>query len=295
MLDRIALGTVQIGLPYGRQRTKTLMSYDAAAAILEAAWRGGIRAFDTAEAYGDAASRLRRWLDESKSLDSAHVVTKVRGSDIRRTGQSLREAVNRFEGVASRTLLTHGSVDEEEWLYVFNQLSGLGVSVGQSVYSSSEVRAALACPGISRIQAPGNILDDSVLDARGEENVSLDIRSVFLQGLLLDAPDVAEKRVPGARGVVAAVAKAALDTGERADEILVASMLVRLQPGDRLVIGADDPGQLDAVFAASSVSAERAEAFRAAFGEHWPGSIDAQILDPRRWPSAIETTPSGSI
>jgi len=292
MSDRIVLGTVQLGLPYGRLRANVLMPYAAAVDILDAAWRTGIRFFDTAEAYGDAPARLKKWLLDTGHLSHAHVVTKVSGPEIRRSSDSLRAAVDRFEGAASRTILTHGSVDEAVWTEVIRLAKIRDVSVGQSVYSSSEVRSAVRCPGISRIQAPGNLLDDSVIEARGHAAVSLDIRSVFLQGLLLDSPDVAEKRVPGAGVVASAVASAALETRERADVMLVASMLARLHQGDRLVIGADDPQQLDALAAAQSVSAERVRAFVAAFDEQCPRSIDANILDPRRWPTALETTPS---
>ena len=64
-LDRIVLGTVQIGLPYGKRRGSGLMSEGAAEEILDAAWDMGIRNFDTAEAYGVSAARLSHWLGKS--------------------------------------------------------------------------------------------------------------------------------------------------------------------------------------------------------------------------------------
>ena len=44
--------------------------------ILDAAWAIGVRAFDTAEAYGESASRLKKWIDARRNADSIEVVTK---------------------------------------------------------------------------------------------------------------------------------------------------------------------------------------------------------------------------
>ena len=55
-INRVVLGTVQLGLPYGRLAGTALMPMERAWAILDAAWSLGVRAFDTAEAYGDAVT-----------------------------------------------------------------------------------------------------------------------------------------------------------------------------------------------------------------------------------------------
>src|SRR3954469_25760364 len=101
-MQRIALGTVQLGVPYGRGRHRALMPVAEAEAILDAAWDAGIRAFDTAEAYGEAAGRLARWLTARGYSSLAHVVTKVQPTAI----DTARAALQRFAGVRARVLLS---------------------------------------------------------------------------------------------------------------------------------------------------------------------------------------------
>ena len=57
--DRLWLGTVQLGLPYGLAGRQ--LDEAEAFAVLDAAWQAGIRHFDCARAYGEAEDRLGRW------------------------------------------------------------------------------------------------------------------------------------------------------------------------------------------------------------------------------------------
>src|SRR3989442_924607 len=45
--DRIVLGTVQLGMPYGKRRRAGLMPRTLAEEILDVAWSLGVRVFDT--------------------------------------------------------------------------------------------------------------------------------------------------------------------------------------------------------------------------------------------------------
>ncbi len=56
MFDRISLGTVQSGLPYGITNTDGPVASEEAHAILSSAYRHGIRKLDTAASYGPSES-----------------------------------------------------------------------------------------------------------------------------------------------------------------------------------------------------------------------------------------------
>jgi len=53
-VDRLILGTVQFGLPYGVSHRGGAVASDEVARILDAAHRAGVRTLDTAAAYGES-------------------------------------------------------------------------------------------------------------------------------------------------------------------------------------------------------------------------------------------------
>ena len=55
---RLALGTVQFGLPYGIVNPAGQVSHDEAVAIVNHAWAMGLDTLDTAIAYGESEQRL---------------------------------------------------------------------------------------------------------------------------------------------------------------------------------------------------------------------------------------------
>ena len=285
---RIALGTVQLGLPYGRRAARSPMSPARAREVLDAAWALGVRHFDTAEAYGDAAARLAAWLSASGRLAEAHVVTKV---PLDSGPADVEHAVRRFSGVASLTLLTHGSAPRSTWLRLRAEANARGVEAGESVYGPDEVTRAVARPGTARVQAPGSAIDGRALAARGGARVPLDLRSVYLQGVLLDGPEAAEARIAGAGRVAAAVRAAASEEGEPAAALLAAAALRMGRPGDRIVVGVDHPRELTPLARAVVLAggpeggpgSEVIGRFRARVALSLVPADIERLLDPRRW------------
>lgn len=288
---RLVLGTVELGLPYGRHRTSPVMSEAAAFRILDAAWSLGVRAFDTAEAYGSSAARLRAWSEARGNAESLEVVTKCRADFPRDSLEVLEEsadgALSRFEGIGRLVLLTHGAVGADRWPALLAASMRHHALVGQSVYTTDEVRAACELPGMERLQVPGNVLDHRAIHARGSSSVFLDVRSIYLQGVLLEDPQRADLRVPGSAGIVAAIrsAAAALDTAVA--PLLVASMLSVISPGDRLVIGVHDVTELGVLPAAFEIPDATVRRFQEEIGGHTEDPGFNFILDPRRWSTQL--------
>lgn len=284
----LVLGTVQVGLPYGRRSGLKSMDDSEAFAIFDAAWALGIRCFDVAEAYGMAIGRLAGWLAARQGAGQAHVVTKVRIDDTNALPSRLEAALGPFRGMASLTLLTHGAAGDDLWAWVVARSREIGASVGQSVYTPDEVSAAAEAPGIARIQAPGNLFDRRSLEARGDRSVPLDLRSAYLQGVLLEPPEAAEARAPGAGAIAGAVQAVANDVGLPASSLLLAVVLRRLRAGDRIVVGVDAPGELAPILQAAQLPSSAVAAFEEQVFARVPAPTDPRTLDPRRWPGGAE-------
>lgn len=260
--------------------------------ILDAAWALGVRAFDTAEAYGESAMRLKAWIDARRYADSVEVVTKCRvdssGEAQTALEASADAALSRFEGIGRIVLLTHGAVAADRWPAVVGSATRRRAKPGQSVYSPAEVKAACALPGIERLQAPGNILDQRAILARGSAAVCLDLRSVYLQGVLLDDPETADSRVPGAGRIAAALQAAAADMDLSLATLLVASVLTVLGPRDRVVVGVDDASELEATREAFEIPGATVGQFQKSVAHLAADPALGRILDPRHWPQVVQ-------
>jgi aryl-alcohol dehydrogenase-like predicted oxidoreductase len=282
-MRRIVLGTVQLGLPYGRRAAEAALPLATAHAILDEAWALGIRCFDTAEAYGEASRRLASWIRSRGVAAEAEVVTKVLPSE---PLELIGRALEPYAALENRTVLSHGLLLADRWSAFRAAAQAEGANAGQSVYSASEVDAAVSLPGVARVQAPGNPFDHAALEARGAAPVALDIRSVYLQGVLLESPDSAERRAPGTGMLARAVGDAARAAGEDPAVLLVAAMLVAVRPQDRLVLGVDSPEQLRTLERALTLPQPERERFAQELRRRRPTQIPAAALDPRAWASA---------
>ncbi len=264
------------------------MSEAAAFRILDKAFSLGIRAFDTAEAYGSSAARLRAWSDDRENSDSLEVVTKFSfepGQSTETVEENADRALSRFEGIGRLTVLSHGALAPDYWPALLAASRRHKAAAGQSVYSPDEVALACDLPDIGRVQAPGNILDKRALRARGRSRLRLDVRSIYLQGVLLDDPDVADVRAPGSGRISAAIHSAAAAADSPVAPLLVASMLRVIEPGDRLVVGVDNPSDLEVLPAAFEIPDATVEQFQEGIAHLADDPALPLILDPRQWPT----------
>ncbi len=280
-MHRWVLGTVQLGLPYARR--SEVPTAREAEAILDGAWELGIRAFDTAEAYGESPARLAAWLAARNVGHEARMVTKVQLTDDLQIARRTRQALARFPRVGHLAILVHGWAGEAVWEIFHRTAAGCGAATGLSVYEESQVSAAAGYRGIECIQAPANVFNTAAFTARGDAPVRLDLRSVFLQGLLLETPEAAESRVSGGGRLAAAIRQAAAEVGEDSAPLLLGAMLLRLRDGDRLVVGIDHTSQLEALKRAVEIPAAYPRDFSRRLRQLVAGGVEANILDPRTW------------
>ena len=100
--DRLALGTAQLGMPYGIANRTGKPDLAAARSIVDTAWDAGIRYFDTAQAYGDSESVLGQALENR----DAAIITKL-PPKLENVSQHLRESLRRLGRATIWGVLLH--------------------------------------------------------------------------------------------------------------------------------------------------------------------------------------------
>ena len=203
------LGTAQLGARYGIVNEETPVRRNSIA-LVHAALGYGVRMIDTANAYGDAEDIIGEALAAKPEL-SCSVITKVSPlggvSDSANersvrdlTEQSLSNSLQALRLSKLGTVLLHRAEHIHLWnRAVFDTLrnwrdSGRLERIGVSVQTPEDLELALEQEDILHVQLPINILDhrwdlriDALRRAREKRGLTVHIRSIFLQGLLISA------------------------------------------------------------------------------------------------------------
>ena len=197
-LQKITLGTVQFGIPYGINNKNGVLKLDEISKILDFANNVGINLIDTASGYGDAEKKIG-----NLSNRRFKVITKLpaRLSGQKYTSKWLRDSIHdsmtKLKTNKIDALLLHKPSDlldlDGELFFLDLQnlkIEGLIEKIGISIYDTSELDLLLKYFSFDLVQAPFNVLDRRLLESGWLDrlyNLGIDIhvRSIFLQGLLL--------------------------------------------------------------------------------------------------------------
>ncbi len=279
------LGTVQLGLPYGRRAAEGPLDAVHCIRVLDRAWSLGIRSFDTAEAYGKAAAMLEGWIASRGIAEKCRVVTKL-AVGAAPDYSTVEAATSRFSTVGECVVMTHDAVNGSTFAEFAEAVTGLGALPGASVYTAEDVRS-MAAAGACRLQAPMNVFDGRQSAAARKSGVPIDCRSVFLQGVLLEPPASADARAPGTGVLAGIVQRAAAAVGVSPAVALLACAIHDLGPGDRVVVGVDRAEELDAIVGGIALDRGTLIGFRRALkSELGSWRPDEPVLDPRTWRAA---------
>ena len=198
MNSRLALGTVQFGIPYGVANRVGQVSRDEMVEILGHARAAGVDTLDTAIDYGDCEVVLGE-----VGVDQWQVVTKLpeipaECQDVASwvqeavTGSLERLAVSRLYGLLlhrpEQLLGSQGDALYRALVESRNQ--GMVGKIGISIYDPDELDALSSRYQFDLVQAPCSILDRRLISSGWlarlrHAGTEVHVRSVFLQGLLL--------------------------------------------------------------------------------------------------------------
>lgn len=196
--SKISLGTVQFGTNYGITNISGKVSFEDVKNILNFAWNIGIKHLDTAQAYGDAEIVIGK----AKSSLDFNISSKFSPAspDFQDVERNVRESLYDLRTNSLEILYIHDpfKLSHEIKLRLLDQmlkLKDLGFikKVGLSIYNHNDING-FDLKKIDAVQLPFSIYDQSALnsglvDQLITNNVEINLRSIFLQGLLISSLD----------------------------------------------------------------------------------------------------------
>lgn len=196
MINKLVLGTVQLGLNYGINNQSGKPSPDRAFEILNTAFDNGIKTLDTAEAYGDSQEVIGKFL-KTYPNKTFNIITKLAANSnflqehfidhIRKNCEILN--VEHIYGY-----MFHNYDNFKDRIDLYKELmkardKQIIKKAGISLYTNDEIEDVLThYSDFDFIQIPFNLFDNAskrqeLLEKAKTKNIEVHTRSVFLQGL----------------------------------------------------------------------------------------------------------------
>lgn len=196
--SNLVLGTVQFGLDYGVANRNGKVDESEAELILDIAYENGIRKLDTAIAYGISESILGKLnRNRFEIVTKLPPIPKECDSPDQWTKDSIEASLRRLNVSKIHGLLLHDSsllsrdLGEEVYARIRKYMDDGTIEMfGVSIYSFRDLEIFPDSFEYDIVQSPLNIFDQSLIQSGWLEKlhykgVIVQIRSIFLQGLLL--------------------------------------------------------------------------------------------------------------
>ena len=204
MINRLCLGTAQFGMNYGITNANGKINDKDIKPILDLAFNEGIRMLDTAHGYGDAEKVLGRNLKSKKPFKIFSKININKNTDKNNVYKELNE---KFENTLKRLnqssiegLFIHDSTllssnirkQVIDWLISIQNKNKVK-KIGVSIYELDDLRD-IPLDIFQIIQIPCSLYDQRMLKNGAlsllvSKKISIHIRSIFLQGIILQNPE----------------------------------------------------------------------------------------------------------
>ena len=189
------LGTCQLGMQYGIVNNTTNQSITDKKNLLTKAYKNGIIYYDTASAYGMSEELLGQTLNTN-----ANIITKLgpHCKSVEDVQQCINNSLDKLKVSCLHVVLLHNESQYNTCVWdrlLHLQCQGLISKVGISSYNVTNVKAYLNDKNVQWLQIPVNYLDNQwndtefLLLCKKRQDVTIHIRSIYLQGLLLSSID----------------------------------------------------------------------------------------------------------
>ncbi|MFC1821070.1 aldo/keto reductase [Thermodesulfobacteriota bacterium] len=296
-MERLVLGTAQLGINYGIANTNGQPDLSTARSIIQEAWGNRIQEFDTAQAYGESEQILGQALQDLGIVDEARIITKLDPTldHLNKTVllKALETSLDNLGVKSLFGLMLHKEDLLELWERGLGEIlmdvvdSGQVEYLGVSVYSPEKAKQALETEDISIVQLPANIFDSRFIGAgvfqlAENEGKQIYIRSVFLQGLLLmdvnDIPESLQLAVP----VLKTFESLAVEAGI-SKQGLALGYIRQAYPEAKIIFGVETTEQIR----------KNVECWQCRMSESLPAKIqdvfdntEEKIINPNMWNNA---------
>ena len=250
-MQKLILGTVQLGIDYGINNFTGKPCIDEAHQILQVAWDNDLRVLDTASAYGDSQSIIGQY--HQQTGNHFLVNSKFTGTSIP-VEEQLDKILVELELETLNIYFCHDFKDftnNPDLLMILNGLrkkKGKFKKIGLSVYDKSEMELAINTPEIDVIQLPFNLFDNinerGDLLAKAKENEkTIQVRSIFLQGLFFKSPEDLPSKLLALKPYIVKVNDIAKNLHLSIEELAI-GYVVQQPLIDEIIIGVENVQQL---------------------------------------------------
>lgn len=288
-VEKLGLGTVQWGVPYGVANSVGVTRPEVVKEILLKASLCGIRCLDTGSLYGDAERVLGM-----NALEGFSVVTKtphfstsnITDVEIGQLNQAFGQSLSMLSCKGVYGLLVHNAQDlivpgGDKLVSAMRDLveQGQVKKIGVSVYDATQIDEILKVFTPDLIQLPLNVLDQRLmlsghLEILKNNDIEIHARSVFLQGLLLMQLEEIPKFFEPIRPQLVRWHAAAQDQGLTVNQ--AALIFARDNPFiDQVIVGLNSLEHLDACVEDFST--------QASFDSAGLSCVDPKFLNPALW------------
>jgi aryl-alcohol dehydrogenase-like predicted oxidoreductase len=197
-MNKLVLGTVQMGLDYGINNNSGKISFDNCCTILSKAFELGIDVLDSAEAYGDAHQIIGNFHKLNPSI-KFKIITKIPHGDLVDLENRIHSYLKDLNVLNLEVLMFHSFdsyINNKPLISVLKDLKKQEFikHIGVSIYTNTQIETLLLDDDITVVQMPFNLLDNETI--RGDLMTQLKAkgkiihtRSAFLQGLFFKESD----------------------------------------------------------------------------------------------------------
>ncbi len=295
---RLALGSVQWGMPYGIANRDGQPERREIQTLLATARDAGIRVLDTARAYGDSERAIgdsihpeEGWRILTKLAPDVHCEGIGLAEVLERVATSLTESRNALRLDVLPTLLLHRFAHRHVaggrlWrMLLAERDAGRITSLGASAATPEEAWAALEDPDIEVLQVATSLLDlrlhrQGFFQRARELGRTVYVRSIYLQGVAHLEPEFLPRPLSGLVESMRMIRRLASQLGVPTRALYLA--FVRDLPGASLVLGCEKAVQLEEVlrdWTSDAVDAGQLTTLVDALP-----ALPDELLDPSRWP-----------
>jgi aryl-alcohol dehydrogenase-like predicted oxidoreductase len=252
-IERMILGTAQLGIAYGIANKLGRPDQETSTKIIKRAWETGIRDFDTAQGYGDSEAVLGQAFSKLGILEEVRVISKFRHHidhlNKKKMEYELNLSLQRLKIPSFHAMMLHTESQLDIWNQGLAEIfqgfvqSQKVKNIGISIYSPDAALRALDQEGIDFIQIPGNIFDrrfekSGVFEYAKKRNKNIYIRSIFLQGLFLMPKEEIPQKMSYVGPEIEKLVQFSENSGFSKEEIAIAFVKYGY-PESRILFGID--------------------------------------------------------
>jgi aryl-alcohol dehydrogenase-like predicted oxidoreductase/RimJ/RimL family protein N-acetyltransferase len=192
-LSKLSLGTAQLGMNYGINNVHGKIKINEAKNIVKYCKNLGIRSIDTAVLYGDAEKTLGKIGIQDFKITSK--LPFINNKKLKSIESIVKNSLKNLKIKKLECLLIHSSKNLErntrEILRKMKKLKSKGLvsKIGISITKFDDLLRIVNKYNFDVVQLPYNIIDrriesKKIINLLKKKNIKVQIRSIFLQGLL---------------------------------------------------------------------------------------------------------------